>query len=73
MDEIKSGKSSRTGPLFREIVIAGNRVARDPVGQDLVEYALLVAVVALGAVAALNAFKAVIGAAWTAISANLST
>jgi Flp pilus assembly pilin Flp len=41
--------------------------------QDLVEYALLVAVVALGAVAALKAFETVISAAWSAISANLST
>jgi Flp pilus assembly pilin Flp len=49
------------------------QLLRNRDGQDLVEYALLVAIVALGAVAALNAFKAVIGAAWTAISANLST
>jgi Flp pilus assembly pilin Flp len=41
-------------------------------GQDLVEYALLVAVMALGAVAALGAFQSVISAAWTAISNNLS-
>ena len=42
-------------------------------GQDLVEYALLVAVVALGAVAALTAFQHAIGTAWTAISNKLSS
>jgi Flp pilus assembly pilin Flp len=42
-------------------------------GQDLVEYALLVAIVALGCVAALNAFSAVIANAWTSISGMLSS
>lgn len=41
-------------------------------GQDLVEYALLVAVVALGAVAALAAFTDILAAAWITISTNLS-
>jgi pilus assembly protein Flp/PilA len=48
-------------------------LALDDQGQDLVEYALLVAIVALGAVTALNAFKTVLGNAWTVISNNLST
>jgi Flp pilus assembly pilin Flp len=42
-------------------------------GQDLVEYALLVAIVALGCVVALNTFSGVISAAWTSISAMLSS
>jgi pilus assembly protein Flp/PilA len=42
-------------------------------GQDLVEYALLVAIVALGCVAALNAFSTAITSAWTAISTMLSS
>ncbi len=41
-------------------------------GQDLVEYALLVAIVALGSVAALTAFQSALTAAWAAISRNLS-
>jgi Flp pilus assembly pilin Flp len=41
-------------------------------GQDLVEYALLVAVVALGAVVALNSFQSVITSVWTTISNNLA-
>jgi pilus assembly protein Flp/PilA len=48
------------------------RLIRERDGQDMVEYALLVAVVALGAVAALTAFKTVITAAWTTISTSLS-
>jgi pilus assembly protein Flp/PilA len=41
-------------------------------GQDLVEYALLAAIVALGAIAALQGFQTVIGNVWTQISNNLS-
>lgn len=41
-------------------------------GQDLVEYALLVAVVALGAVVALNSFQGVISSVWQTIANNLS-
>ena len=44
----------------------------DSDGQDLVEYALLVAVVAVGAIAALNGFQNAIGNVWTAISNNLA-
>jgi Flp pilus assembly pilin Flp len=41
-------------------------------GQDMVEYGLLAAVVALGCVAALNSFQTVISNVWTMISDNLS-
>jgi Flp pilus assembly pilin Flp len=41
-------------------------------GQDMVEYGLLVGVVALGCVAALNSFQTVISNVWTMISNNLS-
>jgi pilus assembly protein Flp/PilA len=41
-------------------------------GQDLVEYALLAAIVAIGSVAALTAFRTVISTAWTTISGMLS-
>ena len=49
------------------------RLINEQNGQDLVEYALLAAVVALGSVAALNAFSTIINTAWTAISAKLSS
>jgi pilus assembly protein Flp/PilA len=45
---------------------------REQSGQDLVEYALLAAIVALGSVAALTAFRTVISTAWTTISGMLS-
>jgi pilus assembly protein Flp/PilA len=48
------------------------RLIREQNGQDLVEYGLLIAIVALGAVAALTAFQTAIGTAWAAISAMLS-
>jgi pilus assembly protein Flp/PilA len=48
------------------------RLIKQQEGQDLVEYGLLIAVVALGAVAALTTFQAAIGAAWASISAMLS-
>jgi len=41
-------------------------------GQDLVEYAVLAAVVALGAVAALSGFQNVISNVWVTISNNLA-
>jgi Flp pilus assembly pilin Flp len=41
-------------------------------GQDLVEYALLAAIVAIGSIAALMAFRSVITTAWTTISGMLS-
>ena len=50
-----------------------NRLIEEQNGQDLVEYALLVAVVALGSVAAIGAFKTIITTAWTAISTMLSS
>ncbi len=42
-------------------------------GQDLVEYALLVAIVAIGCVAALKTFSGIISAAWASIAAMLSS
>ncbi len=41
-------------------------------GQDLVEYGLLVAVVALGASLALTTFRDAIANVWTTISTNLA-
>ena len=41
-------------------------------GQDLVEYCLLIAVVALGSVVALAQFQNVIGNVWSAFSNNLN-
>jgi pilus assembly protein Flp/PilA len=48
------------------------RLIDDCDGQDLVEYSLLAAVVAIGAIAALTGFQNVIANVWTTISNNLS-
>jgi Flp pilus assembly pilin Flp len=48
------------------------RLIEEQRGQDLVEYGLLIAIVALGAVAALATFQTAIGTAWASISAMLS-
>ena len=42
-------------------------------GQDMVEYGLLVAVVALALVAAITNFRDAIDAIWTALSARLAS
>lgn len=46
---------------------------KDCEGQDLVEYTLLAAILAIGAVAALTSFQNIITNVWTAISNNLSS
>jgi Flp pilus assembly pilin Flp len=48
------------------------RLINDCEGQDMVEYAMLAAIVALGAVAALTSFQGVINTVWQSISNNLS-
>jgi Flp pilus assembly pilin Flp len=47
-------------------------LAAESGGQDMIEYSLLVAVMALGVVAALSGFQNVIGNVWGMISNNLS-
>jgi Flp pilus assembly pilin Flp len=42
-------------------------------GQDMVEYALLLAFVALAAVSVLGTVKASISTIWTSVNTNLST
>jgi Flp pilus assembly pilin Flp len=48
------------------------RLMRDCDGQDMVEYCLLIALVALVSVVALGSFTNVITAAWTTFTNNLS-
>lgn len=45
---------------------------RDESGQDLIEYALVAALIALGAVAAMNGVATGISNAFSAISSNLT-
>jgi len=47
-------------------------LVREADGSDMVEYALLAAVVAVGAIAALNNFQGVISNVWVLVSNSLS-
>ena len=50
-----------------------NNLLRDESGQDLIEYALVAALIALSAVAAMNSVATGINNAFSAISSNLSS
>jgi pilus assembly protein Flp/PilA len=56
-----------------QLVIWLRRLVTLEDGQDLVEYALLVALVALGATASMKSLATGIGAAFTRISTQLSS
>jgi pilus assembly protein Flp/PilA len=49
------------------------RLREDVSGQDLIEYALLIALISLVAIASITAAGTSINSVWNAISANLST
>jgi pilus assembly protein Flp/PilA len=46
---------------------------RDESGQDLIEYALVAALIALGAIAAMNSVASGISTAFSAVSSDLSS
>ena len=60
----------RTGVLK---LLAAVQCVKDEAGQDLVEYALIVALIALAATAALNGFAATINTAFTTLAARLNS
>jgi pilus assembly protein Flp/PilA len=49
------------------------RLVADQAGQDLIEYALIAALLALGAVASLKALSTTVASAFTTISNSLSS
>jgi Flp pilus assembly pilin Flp len=49
------------------------RILRESDGQDMIEYALLVALMALACVAALGDFSNAISTIWSTLTVNLST
>jgi pilus assembly protein Flp/PilA len=59
--------------LRKHFSCRASRVLHDEEGQDLVEYALLVAFIALASVAALSTLSDDIAALWTAIAARLAS
>jgi len=52
---------------------AVNRFLRDESGQDLIEYALVAALIALGAITAMNGLATGISTAFSTISSDLSS
>jgi len=52
---------------------AWNNFFKDESGQDLIEYALVAALVALGSVAALNGLASNIGAAFNSVGSTLAS
>jgi len=55
---------------YRDLLI---RALQDESGQDLIEYALVAALIALGAIAAMNNVATGISNAFSAISSDLSS
>jgi pilus assembly protein Flp/PilA len=55
---------------FKQLV---NNLISDESGQDLIEYALVASLVALGAVASMNKIASSINSAFTNISTSLTT
>ena len=49
-----------------------SKVWTDESGQDLIEYALVACLIALGATAAMSSFATTIGAAFTSVGAKLT-
>jgi pilus assembly protein Flp/PilA len=50
-----------------------NDLRREESGQDLIEYALVAALIALGAIAAMNSLATGISTAFSAVSSDLSS
>jgi pilus assembly protein Flp/PilA len=55
---------------LKQIVIT---LVKDDSGQDLIEYALVAALIGLGAVASMNKFATTIGSAFTTIGTTLTS
>jgi len=69
------GQGSPQGslPSVQENPVPNTHLDGDENGQDLVEYALLAALIALATVAALQTLSGTIGTVWTTISTRLSS
>ena len=59
--------------LCSEVCACGDALIRDEGGQDLVEYALVVALIALGATASMSALASSFSTAFAGIGGKLST
>jgi len=63
-------KRRNTMQNFKQLV---NNLISDESGQDLIEYALVASLIALGAVAAMTNIKTSINSAFTSISTSLTS
>ena len=59
--------------LFVKIQALKDEMVKDESGQDLVEYAIVVALVTLGATATMKTFATTIGTAFTSLGNKLTT
>jgi pilus assembly protein Flp/PilA len=59
--------------LFVKLLALKDALVRDESGQDLIEYALVVALIALAATVSMKAVATSISAAFTSISTKLTT
>ena len=73
-------RSAGAGTDYNRLLLNGKEervrkksLVREDNGQDLVEYALLVALIALATVAALQTLSLTIGSIWTTILTRLSS
>ena len=58
---------------MEQFVAFFERIVREDEGQDMVEYALLVGLISVAAVAALVTARGAINALWTAVTGALAT
>ena len=56
--------------MFKNVLV---NLVQDESGQDLIEYALVAALIALGSVAAMKTLSGDIASAFTAVGTNLTT
>jgi pilus assembly protein Flp/PilA len=61
------------GSHRKDITPSVSRFLRDDSGQDLIEYALVAAVVGVGAIAALKGLSTHIGSAFSSVSSSLTS
>jgi pilus assembly protein Flp/PilA len=69
----KSGAVSVQVPHVKVVIKVLTEIWRDETGQDLVEYALVLSLIALAATVSMSSLAATIGTAFTSVGAKLTT
>jgi pilus assembly protein Flp/PilA len=73
LDQIKLRRYGKMNDLMLKMYIKMQNVMAREEGQDLVEYALVVALIAFGAVTAMKSLSSEINTAFNTISSDLAT